>query len=79
MTDMVQTLRSRTGVVHLKDFRLRKDGAGYDLPGPLDGEMNYRLYMKLVETLDGEPPIFAEHLQPGQFATARKRLLQLLT
>ncbi len=75
--DMIRQLRSRVGVVHLKDFRLAPDGKSYELPGPLDGEMNYPLYAKEICALPGAPPIIAEHVGPAQFPDVRKRLLQV--
>ncbi len=78
LREMAGLLRDRVALVHLKDFRLAKDGAGYELPGPLDGEMNYRLYAGLIRSLPGAPPIIAEHLQPDQFARARQRLAAIL-
>lgn len=75
--EMVRLLRSRVAVVHLKDFRLAPDGASYQLPGPLDGEMNYPLYVKEILALPGAPPIIAEHLPPAKFENARKRLVQV--
>jgi len=75
--EMARLLRNRVAVVHLKDFRLASDGATYQLPGPLDGEMNYPLYAKEILALPGAPPIIAEHLSPAQFSDARKRLAQV--
>jgi sugar phosphate isomerase/epimerase len=74
---MLKQLRHRTAVVHLKDFRLAKNGTSYDLPGPLGGEMNYRLFIDGILGLPGHPPIIAEHLKPADFAAARRSLLPL--
>lgn len=75
LRDMVRTLEGRIAVVHMKDFRLRADGLGYDLPGPQMGAMNYPLFAELIRSLPADVPAIAEHLQPGQFAEARRRLL----
>lgn len=77
MKEMVATLGDRVAVVHLKDFRLKPDGQSYDLPGPLGGEMNYPLYLKLVRGLRGDVPVVAEHIGPGEFAETRRRLLAM--
>jgi sugar phosphate isomerase/epimerase len=77
LREMMQTLQGRIAVVHLKDFRLRADGGGYDLPGPMMGEMNYTVFAELVRALPTEVPAIAEHLQPGEFAEARRKLLAL--
>ena len=78
LREMFQTLRGRIGVVHLKDVRLKPDQSGYDLPGPLDGELNYGLYLEQVKALAADIPVIAEHLQPAQFRAARVRLLERL-
>jgi len=75
--EMVRLLRNRVAVVHLKDFRLAPGGASYQLPGPLDGEMNYPQYVREILALPGAPPIIAEHIGPAEFAGTRKRLVQL--
>jgi len=77
LCEMLKLLRHRTAVVHLKDFRLAKSGSSYDLPGPLGGEMNYRLFVDGILKLPGDPPLIAEHLKPAEFAAARRRLLPL--
>ncbi|MCC7157533.1 MAG: TIM barrel protein [Bryobacterales bacterium] len=77
MREMIAALGRRIQVVHLKDFRLRGAGGAYDLPGPLDGELNYRLFAKLLGPLPDDVPVIAEHLAPAQFATARRRLLEI--
>lgn len=76
LREMVRILRSRIAVVHLKDFKLRPDG-GYDLPGPLSGEMNYPLYLELVRALPARVPIVIEHIGPSEFEGVRRRLLAL--
>jgi sugar phosphate isomerase/epimerase len=78
MKEMFELLRGRIGVAHLKDFRLAKDGASYDLPGPLGGEVNYPLYLKLLEQLPVDVPLIAEHIGPTEFASTRAKLLPLL-
>ena len=77
LREMVRTLQGRIAVVHMKDFRLRTDRRGYDLPGPMMGEMNYPLFAELVRSLPADVPAIAEHLQPGEFAEARRKLLAL--
>lgn len=74
LREMFETLAGRIVLVHCKDFRLRPGGA-YDLPGPLLGAMNYRRFRKAIESLPDGIPVIAEHLDPGQFAEARRRLL----
>jgi sugar phosphate isomerase/epimerase len=76
LREMVHTLAGRIAVVHMKDFRLAANGR-YDLPGPLQGEMNYRLFLELIGTLPADVPMVAEHLKPEQFSTARRQLLAL--
>lgn len=77
MREMFEELRGRIAVVHLKDFRLRDREAGYELPGPLAGEMNYKLYAELIRTLPRETPIVAEHIGPEEFREVREKLLPL--
>jgi sugar phosphate isomerase/epimerase len=76
LREMILTLRGRVAVVHMKDFRLAQ-GDRYDLPGPLMGAMNYPLFLRNVAALPGDVPLIAEHLQPPQFAEARRQLLAL--
>jgi len=75
LREMVGTLGDRVALVHLKDFRLAADGKGYDLPGPLQGEMNYSLFAEKILTLPVSPPLVAEHMRPEEFAEARRKLL----
>lgn len=75
---MFEALQGRTGVVHLKDFRLNPDGKTYALPGPLAGEMNYPLFLKLCAALPADTPLIAEHIAPAEFASTRAKLLPLL-
>ncbi len=75
LQEMMRLLRGRIGVVHLKDFRLPSGAAQYDLPGPMMGELNYPVYAAEILKLPVGVPIIAEHLEPGQFAAARARLL----
>jgi sugar phosphate isomerase/epimerase len=77
LREMFRVLQGRIGVVHMKDFRLRADGSGYDLPGPQMGEMNYALFAGLVRSLPANIPAIAEHLKPEQFAEARRKLMTL--
>lgn len=77
LREMVETLRGRIGVVHMKDFRLNPSGDGYILPGPLEGEMNYPLFMKEIATLPSRMPFIAEHLTAPKFADARRKLLAI--
>ncbi len=74
---MFRLLGDRIAAVHLKDFKLRPDGQSYDLPGPLDGEMNYPLYLAHVRELPASVPVVAEHVRPAEFASVRRRLLAL--
>jgi sugar phosphate isomerase/epimerase len=78
LKQMFSELGNRIALVHFKDFRLAPDGASYQLPGPLKGEMNYRLFAEQVAKLPEETPLIAEHLKPPEFAAARKELLPLL-
>jgi hypothetical protein len=78
-TVQVLKLKGRVAVVHLKDIRLRPDGKHYDFPGPLGGELNFRLYAQQLDLLLPDTPLIAEHLKPEEFATARKRLLDLFS
>jgi len=77
LVELCSELGGRIGVVHLKDFRLAKDGRSYDLPGPLKGEMNYPLLMKRIRQLPPEIPWIAEHLAPAEFAAAFRDLALL--
>ncbi|MCC6862394.1 MAG: sugar phosphate isomerase/epimerase [Bryobacterales bacterium] len=74
LEEMMRVLRGRIALVHLKDFRLAADNRGYELPGPLEGEMNYRLYAKHVLSLPASIPLVAEHIPPEGFAAARRLL-----
>lgn len=77
LKEMVEILSDRIALVHLKDFKLARDGNSYELPGPLGGEMNYPLFIERVRTLPASVPVIAEHLSPSQFAAARRKLLPL--
>lgn len=77
LRSIVRRLRDRVALVHLKDFRLAPSGTGYELPGPLEGQMNYPLFAELILGLPTETPIIAEHLPPDRFAQARRNLLPL--
>jgi sugar phosphate isomerase/epimerase len=77
LREMVRLLAGRIGVAHLKDFRLAPGGQAYELPGPLAGELNYPLFIELIQSLPPEIPAIAEHLQPAEFAAARQKLLPL--
>jgi sugar phosphate isomerase/epimerase len=77
LLEMCRVLGGRIAVVHLKDFKLRPDGQSYDLPGPLDGEMNYPLYLEQVRKLPRSIPVVAEHVAPSEFARVHSRLLAL--
>jgi sugar phosphate isomerase/epimerase len=77
MREIARVLDGRIGVVHLKDFRLAKDGRSYELPGPLGGEMNYPLFIEQIRRLPADIPWIAEHLAPGDFASARMKMLPL--
>ena len=76
LREMMQTLRGRIPVVHLKDFQMAADGT-YKLPGPLGGEMNYRLFLREVMALPPDVPAIAEHIGPEEFADTRRKLLAL--
>lgn len=78
LKEMFGTLKNRISVVHFKDFRLAPDGQSYQLPGPLKGETNYRLFSEQVSKLPPDTPLIAEHLKPSEFASARKELLPVL-
>jgi sugar phosphate isomerase/epimerase len=77
LREMVRLLSGRIAVVHLKDFKLARDGKTYDLPGPLGGEMNYRLFAGQIRALPESAPVIAEHVGPKEFAQTRRRLLPL--
>ena len=77
LREMVRTLAGRIGMVHLKDFRLAAGGQGYELPGPLLGEMNYPLFVELVRGLPEDTPVVAEHIGPAEFGATRRKLLPL--
>lgn len=77
LREMMRVLAGRIGVVHLKDFRLATDGQAYELPGPLEGELNYPLFIEQIQHLPPEIPAIAEHLKPAAFAAARQKLLPL--
>jgi len=78
LKDMFGELKNRIALVHFKDFRLDAGGQSYQLPGPLKGETNYRLFAELVAKLPPQTPLIAEHLNPSEFAAARSQLLPLL-
>lgn len=75
LREMVRTLSGRIGIVHMKDFRLAAGAQGYELPGPLMGEMNYPLFAKLVRELPADIPVVAEHIAPSEFGTTRRKLI----
>lgn len=77
LREMFETLSGRIAVVHLKDFKLAKDGNSYDLPGPLAGTTNYPLFAERIRALPESIPVIAEHLGPPEFAAARRKLLPL--
>ena len=77
LREMVSTLSGRIALIHMKDFRLARGGDGYDLPGPMMGEMNYPLFIEQIRALPPDLPIIAEHLDPKQFSEARRKLLAL--
>ncbi|MDR3717525.1 MAG: TIM barrel protein [Bryobacteraceae bacterium] len=77
LREMVRTLSGRIGIVHMKDFRLAAGAQGYELPGPLMGEMNCPLFVKLVRGLPADIPVVAEHITPSEFGATRRKLLPL--
>jgi len=77
LAEMFRLLEDRIALIHLKDFRLAADGRSYQLPGPLQGEMNYRLFIDKIKSLPQQIPIIAEHLAPDRYREARSRLLSL--
>lgn len=74
LEEMLQILKGRIGVVHLKDFRLPPGANQYELPEPLAGEMNYGLFMREIRKLNKDIPIVAEHFGPDRFAYMHRRL-----
>ncbi len=78
MREMFTALKDRVTIVHLKDFRLLTRGATYELPGPLLGAMNYKLFAELLRTLPAGVPVVAEHVGPEAFAQTRSALLKVL-
>jgi sugar phosphate isomerase/epimerase len=79
LREMVATLRGRIAIVHMKDFRLNPAGDGYVLPGPLEGEMNYPLFLNEALTVPASVPLIAEHVGSAHFADMRSRLLAAAT
>jgi sugar phosphate isomerase/epimerase len=77
LREIFAILRERTYIVHMKDFRMNATRDGYVLPGPLEGEMNYRLFLQEVLTLPVGTPLIAEHLDAAHFADTRSRLLDM--
>ncbi|MEN6534901.1 MAG: TIM barrel protein [Bryobacteraceae bacterium] len=78
LKEMFEALSNRIALVHFKDFLLAPSGTSYQLPGPLKGATNYRLFAELVAKLPADTPLIAEHLKPSEFASARKELLTVL-
>ncbi|MCX6624714.1 MAG: TIM barrel protein [Acidobacteria bacterium] len=74
---MFRILAGRIAVVHLKDFTLAGDGRSFRLPGPMQGAMNYPLFIRWLATLPETVPLFAEHIRPAEFAATRSQLLPL--
>jgi len=77
LREMVRVLRGRITVVHLKDFKLARDGGSYELPGPLMGEMNYPLFVDEIRALPEPIPVIAEHVGPVNFGETRRKLLPI--
>ncbi len=78
LAEMFRVLKGRVAVVHLKDFTLAPDGKSFGLPGPMQGAMNYPLFVRLIKGLPGEVPLFVEHIRPAEFAETREKVLGLL-
>ena len=74
LREMLATLKDRVGIVHWKDFRLARSGRSYDLPGPMGGVMNVPLFLECVKKLPADIPVFAEHIQPADYAAYRAKL-----
>ena len=79
LREMFKTMEGRVGIVHMKDFRLAADQKSYDLPGPLRGVMNYRLFVDLVRRLPAQIPAITEHVGPDEFATTQRELSALFS
>jgi sugar phosphate isomerase/epimerase len=77
LREMAKILQGRVGVVHCKDFRLAEDGRSYQLPGPLDGVMNYPLFLDCIKPFPSDVPLVAEHIAPEQYASYYARLAPL--
>ncbi|MCC7499694.1 MAG: TIM barrel protein [Bryobacterales bacterium] len=77
LTEMFAVLKGRVAVVHLKDFTLAPGGRSFQLPGAMQGAMNYPLFVRLIGELPDEVPLIAEHIGPAEFASTRKNLLGL--
>jgi sugar phosphate isomerase/epimerase len=75
--EMFRVLCGRITVVHMKDFKLAKDGRSYELPGALLGEMNYHLFADEIRALPEPVPLIAEHIAPAAFAETRRKLLPI--
>ena len=78
LRETVSALKGRIALVHMKDLRLRADGKHYDFPGPMGGELNYRLFAAQIKMLPPEVPLIAEHMKPEEYSDTRRRLLELL-
>lgn len=77
LREMFVTLRGRISIVHMKDFRLNAARDGYSLPGPLDGETNYRLFLQQALALPARTPLIVEHIPPERFSKTRARLVEM--
>ena len=70
---LVATLAPFVGLVHLKDMRLR-DGT-LDMPGPGQGELDYRTLLAALARAELSAPLIIEHVGLNQAAAARNFVL----
>lgn len=78
LEEMFRILAGRVAIVHLKDLTLAPGGKSFQLPGPMQGDMNYPLFAKKIATLPPTVPLFAEHIGSAQYAETREKLLPVL-
>jgi sugar phosphate isomerase/epimerase len=70
---VVAALAPFTGLVHLKDMRLR-DGA-LDMPGPGQGVLDYHVLLAALARAELSAPLIVEHVGLDQAAAARHFVL----
>jgi|YNPNPStandDraft_1061719.scaffolds.fasta_scaffold03112_9 sugar phosphate isomerase/epimerase len=70
---LVAALAPYTGLIHLKDMRLR--GAALDLPGPGEGVLDYPTFLGAVIRAEISAPLVIEHVALERAARARRFVL----